>query len=53
MPSYITDCGPVGERSIDDVAVAGHPADVGGAPEHVPFRVEVHTEWWVKATWVR
>ena len=25
----------VGERAVDDVAVAGHPADVGGAPVHV------------------
>ena len=24
--------GAVGERSVDDVAVAGHPADIGGAP---------------------
>ncbi len=25
----------VGQRPVDDVAVAGHPADVGGAPVHV------------------
>src|SRR5688572_33355550 len=25
----------VGERAIDEVGVAGHPADVGGAPEDV------------------
>ena len=31
----------VGERPVDDVAVAGDPADVGGAPEHVGLRVDV------------
>src|SRR5262249_47324774 len=25
-------CGAVGERAIDDVAVSGYPADIGGAP---------------------
>ena len=29
------DRGAVGERTVDDVAVAGHPADVGGAPVDV------------------
>ena len=31
----------VGERSVDDVAVAGDPADVGGAPVDVGLGVEV------------
>ena len=29
--------GAVGERAVDDVAVAGHPADVGRAPVGVVF----------------
>ena len=36
-PSYITRGRAVGERAVDDVAVAGHPADVGGAPVGVVF----------------
>ena len=35
------DRGAVGQRAVDDVAVAGHPADVGGAPEDVGLGVEV------------
>ena len=31
----------VGQRSVDDVGVAGHPADVGGAPVDVGVRVDV------------
>ena len=31
----------VGKRAEHDVAVAGHPADVGGAPVHVGLGVEV------------
>ena len=31
----------VGERPVDDVRVAGHPADVGGAPVDVGLRLEV------------
>ncbi len=31
----------VGERSVDDVGVAGDPADVGGAPVDVGVRLEV------------
>ncbi len=31
----------VGQRAVDDVAVPGDPADVGGAPEHVGLRLEV------------
>src|SRR5437879_6296842 len=27
----------IGERSVDDVGMAGHPADVSGAPEDVFF----------------
>ena len=23
------------QRAIDDIGVSGHPADIGGAPEHV------------------
>ena len=46
--------GAVGERSVDDVAVAGDPADVGGAPVDVLLRLQVEDlSWWVKATWVR
>ena len=33
--------GPVGQRAVDDVAVAGDPADVGGAPVDVALGVEV------------
>ena len=33
--------GPVGQRAVDDVAVPGDPADVGGAPVHVGVRMEV------------
>src|SRR3954447_18346659 len=33
--------GPVGERAVDDVAVAGDPADVGRAPVHVVLGLEV------------
>src|SRR6516162_4821268 len=31
------DSGAVGERAVNDVAVPGDPADVGGAPESVVF----------------
>ena len=31
----------VGQRAVDDVGVPGDPADVGGAPEHVGFRLDV------------
>src|SRR5450830_1374462 len=31
-----------GQRAIRDIAVASHPADVGGAPEHV-FRLDVES----------
>ncbi len=31
-PSYITQVAPLDERTVDEVRVAGHPADVGGAP---------------------
>ena len=33
--------GTVGQGSIDDVAVSGNPADVGGAPIHICFSVQV------------
>ena len=33
--------GRVGERAVDQVAVAGDPADVGGAPVDVGLRLEV------------
>src|SRR5690606_28583377 len=33
--------GAVGERAVDDVGVAGDPADVGGAPVHVGLGLEV------------
>ena len=33
--------GAVGERAVDDVAVAGDPADVGGAPVDVGLGVQV------------
>jgi hypothetical protein len=33
--------GAVGHRAVDDVRVPGDPANVGGAPEHVPLGVEV------------
>ena len=33
--------GAVGERPVDDVAVPGHPADVGRAPVDVGVRLEV------------
>ncbi len=33
--------GPVGQRPVDDVAVPGDPADVGGAPVHVAVGFEV------------
>ncbi|MNE46801.1 hypothetical protein D3C80_1411610 [compost metagenome] len=29
----------IGQRSIDDVAVAGNPADIRRAPEHFPIAV--------------
>ena len=32
----------VGERPVDDVAVAGHPADVGGAPVDVAVVIVEH-----------
>ena len=32
---------PVGQRPVDDVGVPGDPTDVGGAPEHVGFRLDV------------
>ena len=31
----------VGQRPVDDVGVAGHPADVGGAPVDVGLRLQV------------
>ena len=30
---------PVGERPVDNIAVAGDPADVSGAPEHVALMI--------------
>ena len=33
--------GPVAEGPVDDVAVAGHPTDVGGAPVHVGVGTQV------------
>ena len=33
--------GPVGQRPVDDVAVTGHPADVGRAPVDVALGMEV------------
>jgi hypothetical protein len=42
-PSYITTVVAVGERAVDDVAVAGDPADVGGAPvDVVSLRSKTH-----------
>ncbi len=35
---------PVGQRPVDDVGVAGHPADVGRAPVDVVLRLEVEDE---------
>ncbi len=34
--------GAVGERPVDDVAVSGHPADVGGAPVDVAVVIVEH-----------
>ncbi|MNM96270.1 hypothetical protein D3C81_1087390 [compost metagenome] len=34
--------GAVGQRAVDDVAVPGDPADIGGAPEDVAFVVVEH-----------
>ena len=34
-------CGAIGERPVDDVAVAGDPPDVGGAPIHILLRMKV------------
>ena len=34
-PSYIMHVRAARERAVDDVAVAGHPADVGRAPVEV------------------
>ena len=39
----MTTRGAVGERAVDDVAVAGDPADVGGAPVDV-FVVQIEDE---------
>ena len=36
--------GGVRQRSVDDVAVPGHPADVGRRPEDVRLRLEVEDE---------
>src|ERR1700756_5033599 len=33
--------GPVGQRTVDTVGVPGDPADVGGAPKHVAFGLDV------------
>src|SRR6185369_10491986 len=32
---------PVGQRAVDDVGVPGDPTDVGGAPVHIGFRLDV------------
>ena len=32
----------IGERAIDDIAVAGDPADIGGAPVHIPVVIIEH-----------
>ena len=32
---------PVGQRRVDDVGVPGDPTDVGGAPVHIGFRLDV------------
>ena len=40
-PSYMTDVTPLIERSVDDVAVAGDPADVGGGPADVGVGLDV------------
>ncbi|MNM95739.1 hypothetical protein D3C81_1081960 [compost metagenome] len=29
----------IGQRPVNDIAVPGHPADIGGAPEHFAFTV--------------
>ena len=34
--------GAVGQRAIDDIAVAGHPADIGGAPIDIAFVIIEH-----------
>ena len=33
---------PVNQRPVDDVAVTGHPADIGGAPEEIARVVVEH-----------
>ncbi len=33
---------PVRERAVDDVAVPGHPADIGGAPVDLAGRLVEH-----------
>ena len=40
-PRTCTRRGAVAERAVDDVAVAGHPADVGGAPVDVGVGLQV------------
>ena len=43
--SFVHDRGDtVGERSVDDVAVAGYPSDIGCSPEHVAFRLDVEDQ---------
>ena len=40
-PSYMTPVTPSDKRTVDDVAVTGDPADVGGAPpDVVVFQIE-------------
>ena len=41
MPSYITPVVPFAQRPVDDVRVAGDPADVGRAPVDVGVRLHV------------
>ncbi|SKV13078.1 Uncharacterised protein [Mycobacteroides abscessus subsp. abscessus] len=33
--------GAVGERAVDDVGVAGNPADIGRAPVHIGLGLEI------------
>ena len=45
-PSYIKHGRAVGERPVHDVAVAGDPADVGGAPVDVVRRADRRRTSW-------
>ena len=44
VPSYMTDVVALASGPVDDVAVPGHPADVGRRPEDVGLGLDVEDE---------